>query len=655
MLRFSFACSLLLMASTVQAAPLPDAAQRFGAREAVAAASLSPDGSRLSYLAPAKGPATALLVVDLASNKAVPVTRSDGNPNRLFRCDWVSNARLLCQITGASATSTPTLATYTRSFALDADGGNMKPLTVRQSTRTMGILQFDGDIIGWSPDDTARVLMSRELVPEEQVGSRLNKQGEGLGVDWVDTVTNVGKPVEKPRKDAVWYGADASGTVRLMTIAGMDTTTQMRSGEFRYFYRKAGSREWERFSVPGGDPWRFDPQALSPDGTVAYAVATSNGRRAIHSVSLDGNFTTQVVADSPQVDVDTLYRFGRRGRVIGAEIVTDRRQVKYLDAGLERLAANLGKAIPNLPLIDFIAASRDEQKILLLAHADTDPGRYYLFDRKTRQLNELSPVRPQLEGVKLASVRAVSIPAADGKSIPGYLTLPTDGPQAGLPAIVMPHGGPAARDEWGFDWLAQYFAHLGYAVLQPNFRGSTGYGEDWFGSNGFRGWKTAIADINAGARWLEAQGIAGKGRLAIVGWSYGGYAALQAQVLDPGLYRASVAIAPVTDFQRLIEDARFFTNRDIVAREIGAGPHLVEGSPERNVAAFTAPVLMFSGDKDTNVSIRHARALDAALKAGGKESRLVVYPGLEHSLVDSAARADMLRQSADFLKAAMGK
>ena len=112
-----------------------------------------------------------------------------------------------------------------------------------------------------------------------------------------------------------------------------------------------------------------------------------------------------------------------------------------------------------------------------------------------------------------------------------------------LPAVLLPHGGPSARDEWGFDWLAQYLANQGYAVLQPNYRGSAGYGDAWLQRNGFQGWRTSIGDVTDGARWLVAQGIADADRLAIVGWSYGGYAALQAGVTEPGLFKALVAIA----------------------------------------------------------------------------------------------------------------
>jgi dipeptidyl aminopeptidase/acylaminoacyl peptidase len=151
----------------------------------------------------------------------------------------------------------------------------------------------------------------------------------------------------------------------------------------------------------------------------------------------------------------------------------------------------------------------DERKLLVFAGGDTDPGVYYLFDRDKHDLHILSPARPQLEGRALATMKAIRYKTADGTEIPAFLTLPPGKESAkGLPAIVMPHGGPASRDEWGFDWLPQYFAARAYAVLQPNFRGSSGYGDAWFQQNGFKSWRVAIGDVVDAGRWLVTQGIA---------------------------------------------------------------------------------------------------------------------------------------------------
>jgi dipeptidyl aminopeptidase/acylaminoacyl peptidase len=235
------------------------------------------------------------------------------------------------------------------------------------------------------------------------------------------------------------------------------------------------------------------------------------------------------------------------------------------------------------------------------------------------------------------------------------LTLPPGMVTAkGLPALVMPHGGPAARDEWGFDWLAQYFAYRGYAVLQPNYRGSSGYGDRWFVDNGFRSWQTAVNDIADGGRWLVAQGVADPARLAIMGWSYGGYAALQSAVLAPKLFKAVVAVAPVTDFEMLKEEAKSWTSSDEVQAYVGSGPHIQAGSPLRHASEFQVPVLMFHGDMDITVGIGESVAMNAALRSAGKASELVSYPKLDHHLRDGAVRADLLRRADAFLRNALG-
>jgi dipeptidyl aminopeptidase/acylaminoacyl peptidase len=269
-------------------------------------------------------------------------------------------------------------------------------------------------------------------------------------------------------------------------------------------------------------------------------------------------------------------------------------------------------------------------------------------------MGRLLASRPELDGVKLAQVKPIQYRAADGTMIPGYLTLPPGSDGKGIPAIVMPHGGPAARDEWGFDWLAQFYAHRGYAVLQPNFRGSSGYGSEWFQKNGFQSWRTAIGDVADAGRWLVEQKIADPAKLAVVGWSYGGYAALQSAATSPDLFKAVVAIAPVTDLQQLRTDGMAYMGGSVAKDYIGAGPHLREGSPAQNASAIKAPVLMFHGTLDSNVLIRQSKLMKDKLDGAGRKAELITYPGLEHGLRDSESRADMLRRSDAFLRASMG-
>jgi dipeptidyl aminopeptidase/acylaminoacyl peptidase len=345
----------------------------------------------------------------------------------------------------------------------------------------------------------------------------------------------------------------------------------------------------------------------------------------------------------------------RGGQVIGVTFADESRRAVYFDRTYAALAQSLGRAVPNLPLIDFVEASQDGNRLLIHAGSDSDPGRYFVFDRAARNLNEIALVRPELEHARLASMRPVTYPAADGTSIPAYLTLPPGREGRNLPAIVLPHGGPSSRDEWGFDWLPQYLAQLGYAVLQPNYRGSAGYGEQWLHQNGFRGWRTSIGDITAGARWLAQQGIADPRRMAILGWSYGGYAALQSGVTEPELFRAIVAVAPVTDLFQHKNDRRFFSTGRNYAEFIGDGPHVAEGSPARHASRIAVPVLLVHGDRDLNVLVGHSRRMHDALRDAGRQSELLVFPDLEHDLASGDARRQMLERIRSFLADHVGQ
>ena len=370
-------------------------------------------------------------------------------------------------------------------------------------------------------------------------------------------------------------------------------------------------------------------------------------------MAADGSTTRTLIYANPQVDVDGVMRIGKYRRPVGAEFTVDRDEVHYFDPALKTLASSLAKALPGHPGVEIVDESWDGSKLLIYADSLKSPGYYYLYDATARQLGSLFSVYPGLDGVTLGEVRPVSYTAADGTTIPGYLTLPPGKTDArGLPGLVMPHGGPSARDAAGFDWLAQFFAAQGFAVLQPNFRGSTGYGEAFFAKNGFKSWSLAIGDINDGGRWLIAQGVDST-KLEIFGWSYGGYAALQANVVSPELYRAAIAVAPVTDLELLRSEYLHFTNFKLVDTQIGQGDHVRAGSPAKNAGRIRAPVLIFSGDHDLNVDIEQSRAMVAALKGAGKKVDFVEYKNLDHQLDDSVARADLLTRSAAFLKAAI--
>jgi acetyl esterase/lipase len=640
-------CSFPVLAQT-------DTAAAFGARDGIEDIALSPDGKQVAFVAPGSGQSSAIFVIPVDKSKSpVRVLGASGDPERLRGCWWVSNARLLCTVY-SSVRSGGELIDASRLIAVDNDGSNGKMVSRRDSGSALYVARNGGNLVDLLPGQDGAVLVSRVYVPESEPGRIVKQEKEGLGVDRVDTRTLASKPVVGPMGLAGRYISDGLGNVR---IAQLYTEKGDGLGDtIRYLYRGPNGGQWNTlgsYNMLTGEG--FYPLAVDPTENMVYGLRKLDGRDALYKVPLDGSGQQILVLSRPDVDIDGIVRIGRKQRVVGATYATERRMIAYFDPVIEKLKASLGKALPKTPIIAIADASEDENRLLVHASSDNDPGQYYLFDRTAKTLEKLILSRPELAGTPLASVKSVSVRAADGTMIPAYLTLPPGSNGKGLPAIVMPHGGPSARDEWGFDWLPQFYASRGYAVLQPNFRGSSGYGNVWFQDNGFKGWRTAIGDVVDSGKWLVSEGIANPDRLAIVGWSYGGYAALQSNVIAPELFRAVVAIAPVTDLGMLKADADKYATSATVRAFIGSTSAIIEdGSPARHAAAFRAPVLMFHGDVDLNVEIGQSRQMESNLKAAGKQVRLVTYPKLDHQLQDSQARTDMLRQSDAFLRMTMG-
>ena len=632
-------------------------AARFGAMPGVEDIALSPDGTKVAIVSPYGG-GQVLMIADLvAGGDAKTIMRASAKDGRLFGCVWATDSRIVCKLHMVSDT-TGLLLGFTRNFALDADGSNIAQLSARESANALGIMQHGGTVIDWGiPDAPGSILVSRQFIPEKSTASRLASSAEGLGVEKIETVTLRRAMVEQPRRDALEYISDGRGTVRILGTAAQNSSGYL-TGRLKYAYRMKGSRSWTPLGVVEADAQTavgFVPYAVDSDRDVVYGFESAgDGFQKLYSLALDGTQKKELVLGRDDVDVNSLLRIGRDARVVGASYATDRRVTEYFDPELRKLSAALGKALPGGPRVDFLDASADESKLLLMASADTLPGTVYLFDKATRKLEEVLPLRPKVDGVVLAPMKAVTYPAADGTLIPAYLTLPVNSTGKGLPAIVMPHGGPSSRDEWGFDWMVQFFAARGFAVIQPNFRGSAGYGEAWYQRNGFQSWRMAIGDVNDAGRWLASQGIAAPGKMAIVGWSYGGYAALQSAVLDPDLFKAIVAIAPVTDLELLRVEAAQYDTGKMISNFIGQGPHVREGSPAQNVERFKAPVLMFHGDHDQNVAVGESRHMEKRLKAAGKAVTYVEFPGLRHNLSDSAARTRILSESDAFIRKGLG-
>ncbi|GGA05030.1 peptidase S9 [Blastomonas marina] len=654
-----------ILAATAAAIVTPVAAQdaeelaaRYGARPSILDISLSPSGNKLAIVAPDSTHGEVVKVIDLAGGAEMQsIMRNTEQNGDITSCDWATEARLVCELDGAVERDDGVLLWFSRIFSFNEDGSDIEVLTQSRSFRALGFRQDGGSIVALDvPGEENNILMTRDYVPEMTVGTRLANEESGLGVDAVDITNRRRKVVERPDDKASAFVADETGRVRLKVLSARRGDGTLL-GRRMYYYRPAGDdgwREFEQVTIDGKERTDFVPAAVDSKRNVVYGWDTIGGYDAIVEVKLDGSGEGRVVMMRDDVDVDRLIRIGRKRRVVGASYATEKRAVEYFDSELGGLASELEKALPGNPLVDIVGANADESKLLLIASSDTDPGMLYMFHKDTMQLEPLLPMRDYLVNKPMGEMRPVTFPARDGTQIPAYLTLPPGSDGKGLPAIVLPHGGPSARDEWGFDWLVQFFVARGYAVLQPNYRGSAGYGQAWFGRNGFKAWETAVGDVNDAGRWLVSEGIASADKLAIAGWSYGGYAALQSQVLDPELYNAVVAIAPVTDLQDLRREAQPYTHSILVDRFVGDGPHIEAGSPARHADRFAAPVMLVHGTLDRNVSHNQSRKMEDRLEDAGKPVTYIEFEGLEHGIRDSQARKKMLLAIDGFLSEALG-
>jgi dipeptidyl aminopeptidase/acylaminoacyl peptidase len=649
-IRLALAVIVLLLPAWVQAQGAPfNAAAAFGARTTASGLSLSPDGTHVAYIAPAPAQGSVLFTAGLDKDaRPVAALKIGGKDGHLERCFWVADDRLVCSYGGVRKSTSFGTVPWERFLSVNTDGSNVKILS-KELTDYSRYVQLGGDdIVDWLPDASGAVLMRRVYVPEDR--GHIGSSDQGYGVDRLDTRTLEVKRVERPDIDAFTYITDGFGNVR---IKGLRSAVSAAGKTFEhYYYRPLQSREW----LPMGDPKSskeepFKPVAVDHDHNIAYGWKKKDGRWALYSVTLDEVRHEELVYARPDVDLSSLVRIGRHQRVVGVSYSTDRNYVEYFSPDIKQLLAVLHKAIPGVQL-EIVDSSTDESKMLVFAGSDSDPGVYYLFDRKAHRLDTFLVARDFLEGIKLATMKPITYPSSDGALIPGYLTLPPGHDSAaGLPALVLPHGGPSARDEWGFDWLSQFFANRGYVVLQPNFRGSSGYGDAWFHDNGFHSWQVAIGDVLAAGHWLVKQG-ADPSRLAIFGWSYGGYAALQSAVVEPGTFKAVIAVAPVSDLAALKEQYRRYIDYEMISKFIGEGPHMHDGSPIEHVDKFKVPVLIFHGGSDVNVDIEQSRHMAERLKAAGVRCELVTWDELDHHLEDSAARTQMLGRSDAFLREA---
>lgn len=309
-----------------------------------------------------------------------------------------------------------------------------------------------------------------------------------------------------------------------------------------------------------------------------------------------------------------------------------------------------------------VSRTRDESKWLVAVASDTEPGQTFLFIRKTRTLIPQFKVREKLPREYLAEMKPVSYPSSDGLEVPGYLTLPKGIPPKNLPTLMLPHGGPWGRDGWGYNPLAQFFANRGYAVLMPNFRGSTGYGKKFLDAGNLEWGNKMQDDITWGAKYLIAQGIADPKRIGILGGSYGGYATLAGVTFTPDLYGAGVDIVGPSNLITLLDSFPPYWEqiRKMLYSRMGdpSTPQgkalLVERSPLTHADRIKTPLLIVQGANDPRVNRREAEQIVIALRDRGFPVEYLLAPDEGHGFARPVNNLAMFIAAENFLAKHLG-
>ncbi len=618
--------------------------QAYAAIPAAREARLSPSGHYLAYIGSLEGH-TALVVKDLQGRerpRAIPT--GAGEVSWIL---WKSDARLVMSVRVVSGRQALRRTIDTRLIGVDRDGSHVTELIRAEDADYTP--QVQDHVLSELPDDPDHLLVQLphfERAARTPVSASVqNDRVLHPEVVRVDVHTGMTETVVRSNGLVNDWLATAHGTVDLGWSVKRDRTISLLG-------RDSTQADWRTVqSLSSNQGSVFDLLAWV-DETPNHVYVASNhegGHVGIYE------FDVQTARFVRSVKVDARHDIGaivQGERLRGYE---DEHGPVYLDAGWAAAQRLIDKALAHSTnwIID---RSSDGQSVLVSVVKGNEPRDYWLLTRRDGKA-DLEPVTdnyPLLSPEQIGPSRWVHYDARDGLGIPALVTLPP-GRRFGasstpLPFVVLPHGGPSAHDDRGFDYWVQFLASRGYGVLQPQFRGSTGYGRDFL-TAGYRQWGLAMQDdVTDGTRWLVREGLADPKRIAIVGASYGGYAALMGVAKEPSLYRCAIAIAPVTDLLMLAEDEQSALFGDLNLPQIGQyGSALEQTSPLQLADRIVQPVLLVHGRKDYTVPVQHTEAMSRALARQGKASQTVYMDEADHYFTRSADREVLLASMEEFL------
>lgn len=581
------------------AANLP--VEAFGRLPAATQVQLSPNGEKIAYLGNTKGQSF-IASVDLQSGEKKYLAHTDNKKLKLGWFSWANDKTILFSV---HYPMQGRLIKYgeSRLLKVAADGSApAEPVVKPRKGEISG--QFQSNVIDMLPDDPDHILMGLMV----NLRHKYAVYKVSLKADRKRTLVYSGK-----RNINGWM-TDQQHRVRL-GFGREDTKIfyrllDLKTNQWREIW------DYELFDEPDISPLGF---GLNPNEL--YIRALHNGYYAIFKVDLtQADLPRELIFHDPDYDVEgSLIYSDKTGDIIGVYHGEANGAKVFFDRAYNQFQFALDKAIPGAyNAVESFSA--DERKYVLFTSNPLQPGAYYLGNRDTKQLSFLLDQYPSLHQQTLSGKDKISYQARDDIEIEGYITLPHKGLEDNNPAIILPHGGPMARDYEGFSWFTEFFASRGYVILQPNFRGSSGYGFE-FEMSSLKDWGGAMQDDLAdAAHWLAANYSVDRDNICILGSSYGGYAALMAAVVQQDTFKCAASFAGVSDIQSIIRTARRFSNYEVVVKQFGDDKQrLSERSPLKLAEKVNIPVLLLHGDKDLVVDVSHSRKMFKELRRHNKQ------------------------------------
>jgi dipeptidyl aminopeptidase/acylaminoacyl peptidase len=602
-------------------------------------ATLSPDGSKLAYTSPTPN-GRALLITNMDTSQTTGALIDNFRTEGLR---WAGEDILLLtasQPRGVSGVVGDVDIAITVAFYLqdDMDAHNLLD-RVRHTTQT-----FDTSRIAGIEVETGRILVP--AMDDQHNWDLLSVDPQSR------TASVVAHGAELTQS---WAVGQTAGDIARLDYSNVDNSQMLRL--------KNGDGWRTVHEIEPADRPAYSIHGYLADGLLAVSDTLhepgNNRRDRLYALSLLTGEMETVVFDNDQFDFSHAITDPYSNLVVGAVWYDNFREVEWLDSELAARQNEIDLVLEGQsPQIQ--SWSSDRSRLLIVTEAGNLPAHYYIYDVVENTIEGIGASRQALSGGILANRFPTQYPARDGTQIPAYLTLPAG--QGPYPTIILPHGGPEARETGGFDRFAHFFASRGYAVLQPNFRGSSGYGHDWLVA-GHGEWGRGIMqhDLTDGVAQLVAAGITDPERVCIVGASYGGYAALAGATFTPGTYACAAAIAPVSELQETIEYARnrygfrhwvmpvMYERFNGDANDEREGP-LRDLSPLRFVDEITIPILLIQGREDTIVPVEHTRSMHRALRNAGVEVEYIEMREGDHWLSTEAMRTTALTELEEFLE-----